>query len=219
VLQVRPYVLAILLVATLGFGPGTAQAKGHSTLHCKHGYVKKLVTVEEDKHGHVIRVKATRCVKHHTPQPTTPAPVAAAPVAVVPAPEGVNKAAYIVAADALCTTINAEFQPAFEATRSRNLAYAFEHPVTVATTIDNALKNSQVAFQQLLDMPSPETGSVELHAYFVYEADRRLATAKVAVALLHEEPSAMGGNLWEEENDKIEAHAAVVGYGFTVCGQ
>jgi hypothetical protein len=100
VLQVRPYVLAILLVATLGFGPGTAQAKGHSTLHCKHGYVKKLVTVKEHKHGHVIRVKAFRCVKAPAPAPSSktisvtsgPVPIAPAPTPVPPsapkAPEG-----------------------------------------------------------------------------------------------------------------------------------
>ncbi len=84
----RPYVLAILLVATLGFGPGAAQAKKPPTLHCKHGYVKRLVTVKEHKHGHVIRVKATRCVKAPAPSSKTIS-VTSGPVPIVPAPTSV----------------------------------------------------------------------------------------------------------------------------------
>jgi Domain of unknown function (DUF4352) len=90
----RTYVLASLLLATLGVGAGAAQAKKPRTLHCKHGYVKKRVTVKKHRHGHVIRVKATRCVKAPAPSSKTisvtsgPVPIAPAPTPVpTPAPK------------------------------------------------------------------------------------------------------------------------------------
>jgi hypothetical protein len=140
VLQVRPYVLAILLVATLGFGPGTAQAKKPPTLHCKHGYVKKLVTVKEHKHGHVIRVKATRCVKAPAPSSKTisvtsgPVPIAPAPTPVPPpAPKAPAPAPALEITVSVWDPINVE-NPEYEKPKTGKRFIAVELSLTNTST-------------------------------------------------------------------------------------
>ena len=81
----RPYILAVLLPATLGFGSVAAQANKPLTLHCKHGYVKKLVTIKEHKRGRTVKVKVPKCVKKRRSATTTPA-AAPPPPAPTPAP-------------------------------------------------------------------------------------------------------------------------------------
>jgi Domain of unknown function (DUF4352) len=86
----RLLVLALSMTALAGAaGPASAATK-HSKLHCKHGYVKQIVTVKE--HGHIIKVKVDKCVKKKAQAPVsktisvTHGTIPTAPAAPAPAP-------------------------------------------------------------------------------------------------------------------------------------
>ena len=133
-----------------------------------------------------------------------------------PHAKGVSKTAYIRQADQLCTTMTAEYTPAWEGIKAAMNTGTYT--ATAAEAITASAKATETTFQKLRSLPRPVAGRSQLIGYFNATSERLTDSYNVGVDENNEEPFALGSNAAKAEIAKVTASEAIAGYGFKVCG-